>query len=410
MANSFIKPERIAAQALGLLEREIVIPSLVWRNAGGSFQGVAGDTITIRVPARTTARTRQLRGARPTASEGNGIITMDELTETSVDVTLDTDVYSAVPITDEELTLDIVDFGAQIAEPQVRAIAEGVENAVVAEMTGANYATTINVTAATASDDIYDALVDARVALNKANVPMSERYLVVGSDFEGVLLKSDDLHQVDRSGSSSALRDAVIGSIAGFSQVVVSNALPADQAYAFHRTAYVLSMQAPAIPTGATYGASRSYSGLAMRWIRDYDFRNVQDRSLFDVYIGTNVVADGPDTAEVQTVTITGTPTGGTFTLSFGGQTTSPLAHNSTAATVQDAVRNLDNVATNNVTVGGGPGPGTPYTVTFGAASGNVPQMTAAHSFTGGTSPNIAVTTTTGGETSLVRAVKLEIS
>src|SRR5690606_15209259 len=144
---------------------------------------------------------------------GSGIITMDELTETSVDVTLDTAAYSAVPITDEELTLDITDFGAQVAEPQIRAVAEAIENAVAAEMTGASYATTISVSG---SDDIYDKLVDARVALNKANVPMTERRLVVGSDFEGVLLKSDDLHQVDRSGSDSALRDATIGRIAGF--------------------------------------------------------------------------------------------------------------------------------------------------------------------------------------------------
>lgn len=409
MANSFIKAERIAAQALGLLEREIIIPALVWRNAGGDFAGAAGDTITIRVPARTTARTRTLRGARPTTSEGAGIITMDEMTETSVDVTLDTDVYSAIPITDEELTLDITDFGAQIAEPQVRAIAEGIENAVVAEMTGATYANTVTIASGTASADIYDAIVDARVHLNKANVPMSERYLVVGSDFEGVLLKSDDLHQVDRSGSSSALRDATIGSIAGFSQVVVSNALPADQAFAFHRTAYVLGTRAPAIPTGATFGASRSAFGLSMRWIRDYDFRNVQDRSLFDTYIGTNVVADGAGTAEVQTVTITGTPTGGTFTLSYAGQTTSAIAYNAAAAAVQDALRGLDNVGTNNVVVTGGPGPGTPYTVTFGSG-GNVAQMTAAGSFTGGTAPAVAVATTVQGAPSLVRAVKLEIS
>jgi hypothetical protein len=297
--NSFIKPERIAAQALGLLEREIVLPALVWRNAGGDFAGAAGDTISIRVPARTTARTRTLRGTRPTASEGEGIITMDTLTETKVDVTLDTDVYSAVPITDEELTLDITDFGAQIAEPQVRAIAEGIENALVAEMTAATYATTIYMGAA--PTDPYDSIVDARVALNKANVPMSERYLVVGSDFEGILLKSDELHQADKAGSDSALRDATIGRLAGFSQVVVSNALPSDVGFAFHRTAYVLGMRAPAIPTGATFGASRSAFGLSMRWIRDYDFRNVQDRSLFDVYIGTNIVADGPDSADAGT-------------------------------------------------------------------------------------------------------------
>lgn len=405
MANSFIKPERIAAQALGLLEREIIVPSLVWRNAGGSFQGAAGDTITIRVPARTTARTRQLRGSRPTASEGNGIITMDELTETSVDVTLDTDVYSAVPITDEELTLDINDFGAQIAEPQVRAIAEGVENAIVAEILSAPYKTTIP---SVDSTNVYDKIVDARVALNQANVPMSERYLVVGSDFEGILLKSDDLHQVNHSGSSSALRDAVIGSIAGFSQVVVSNALPADEAYAFHRTAYVLSMQAPAIPAGASFGASRSAFGLAMRWIRDYDFRNVQDRSLFDVYIGTNHVADGPDAAEVQTVSFSGTVSGGTYTLTFNGRTTAPIAYNASAATVQTALRDLPNVGANGVTVTGGPGP-TALVVTFNL-TGDVPQMTADGSALTGTTPGVSVATTTPGTTAMVRAVKLTTS
>jgi hypothetical protein len=403
VANSFIKADRIAAQALGLLEREIIIPALVWRNAGGDFAGAAGDTITIRVPARTTARTRTLRGARPTTSEGAGIITMDEMTETSVDVTLDTDVYSAVPITDEELTLDITDFGAQIAEPQIRAIAEGIENAVVAEMTGATYGTTVT---GVTSTNVYEKIVDARVALNKANVPMAERYLVVGSDFEGILLKSDDLHQVDHSGSSSALRDAVIGSIAGFSQVVVSNALPANQAYAFHRTAYVLGMRAPAIPAGASFGASRSAFGLSMRWIRDYDFRNVQDRSLFDVYIGTNVVADGAGTAEVQTVSFGGTPTGGTFTLTYNGQTTAAIAWNATAAAVQTALRDLGTIGAAGVTVTGGPGP-TAYTVTF-AIPGNVNQMTATSSLTG-TSPTVSVATTTGGTNSLVRAVKLTV-
>ena len=158
MANTFVKGTKIAGQGLGILEREIVLPGLVWRNAGGDFSGAAGDTISIRVPARTTARTRTLRGARGTASEGNGIITMDDLTETKVDVTLDTAVYSAVPVTDEELTLDIADFGAQIAEPQVRAVAEGIENAVAAEMTGATYATTITLDTA----NPYDSLVDAR--------------------------------------------------------------------------------------------------------------------------------------------------------------------------------------------------------------------------------------------------------
>lgn len=409
MANSYLKATKIAAAALGLLEREIILPSLVWRDAGGDFSGAFGDTISLRVPARTTARTRTFRGARPTASEGQGVIVMDELQETKVDVVLDTAPYSAVAVTDEELTLDIVNFGEQVLRPQVRAVAESVENAVAAEMVGATYPTDHDLTMPTGStDDPFDTIVDARVALNKANVPMSDRYLVVGADLEGVFLKSDHLNRVDASGTDSALRNATIGRLAGFEAVVVSNALPANVGFAFHRTAFVLSMRAPVVPDGVTFGSSRAFESLAMRWIRDYDFRNVQDRSLVDTYIGTNHVADGPGTNEVQTVTVTGSPTGGTFTLTYGGNTTGAIAYNATAGDVQTALRALPN--TQDVTVTGGPGPGTAWVVTFGNGK-DVGQMSASGSFTGGTTPAVAVATTTaGGGSSFVRAVKITLA
>lgn len=409
MANSYLKATKIAAAALGLLEREIILPSLVWRDAGGDFSGAFGDTISLRVPSRTTARERTFRGARPSASEGQGVIVMDELQETKVDVVLDTAPYSAVPITDEELTLDIVNFGEQVLRPQVRAVAESVENKLAAEMVGATYPASHQVTMPIGpTEDPYDAIVDARVALNKANVPMSDRYLVVGADMEGTFLKSDHLNRVDQSGTDSALRNATIGRLAGFEAVIISNALPADVGFAFHRTAFVLSMRAPVVPDGVTFGSSRAFESLAMRWIRDYDFRNVQDRSLVDTYIGTNHVADGPGTNEVQTVTITGTPTGGSFTLTYGGNTTGAIAYNATAGAVQTALRALPN--TQDAVVAGGPGPGTPWTVTWGNGK-DVAQMSATGSFTGGTAPAVAVTTTTpGGGSTFVRAVKITLA
>jgi hypothetical protein len=401
MANVFIKATRVASAALGLLEREIVLPGLVWRDAGGDFAGAAGDTITIKVPARTQARTRALRGVRPTTSEGAGIITMDELTETSVDVTLDTDVYSAVPITDENLTLDIADFGTQILEPQIRGVAEGIENAVAAEMTGATYA--VNLTFD--GTDPYKTFVDAHVALNKVNVPRTERFVVAGADVEALVLKSDHLSRVDQSGSDAALRRAEIGRMANF-PIYVSNALPANLAFAFHRTAYVLGMRAPVIPAGATFGASQSAFGLSMRWLRDYDFRNVQDRSLVDTYIGTSIVADGAN--EVQTVTVTGSPTGGTFTLTYDSATTSTIAYNASAATVQAALIALSTIEAGNVSVSGSNGG--PYTVTFQGGQ-NVSQLTASGAgLTGGSSPSVSVATATGGgSASFLRAVKITI-
>lgn len=101
---------------------------------------------------------------------------------------------------------------------------------------------------------------------------------------------------------------------------------------------------------------------------------------------------------EVQTVTITGAPTGGTFTLTLSGQTTDAIAYNATAAAVASAVAALSNVGAGNVTATGGPLPGTAVALTFAPQLGNVEQMTAsAAGLTGGTAPAVSVTTTTEG-------------
>lgn len=73
-----------------------------------------------------------------------------------------------------------------------------------------------------------------------------------------------------------------------------------------------------------------------------------------------------PDTDEittVQTVTITGTPTGGNFTLTFSGQPTGNIAYNATAQAVENALLALSNIGPGDVSVSGANGG--PWTVTF---------------------------------------------
>lgn len=279
MANEFIKAEKVVNTALGLLEREILLPGMVWRDAGGSFKGVKNDTITIRLPAYMNARTRVLRAGTN--------VTFDELDETSVDVTLDTDVFKGIKVTDEEMTLDIADFGMQVLNPAIASVARGIEDMVSAEMEGADYETTVLLD----EDDPYLGLVDARIALNNGRVPKNGRGLAVGSSVEAAILKSDRLSKFDQSGSDSALRDALIGKIAGFTAVSV-DALAPDQAIAFHNTAFVLSLQAPVVPDGATWGHSESFQDLAMRVLKDYDPVTTSDRFLADVFAGTATVKD----------------------------------------------------------------------------------------------------------------------
>lgn len=113
---------------------------------------------------------------------------------------------------------------------------------------------------------------------------------------------------------------------------------------------------------------------------------------------------------DVQTVTISGSPTGGTFTLSgtnpLTGQafTTSGIAYNAASSAVQTALTASTAFGTGNVTVSGSAGG--PYTVTAAGSlvSMPIPVMTAASSFTGGTSPATAVAHTTTGRTAATYA------
>ena len=98
MAQAFLKAERIVAQGLGLLQRELILPRLVQRYGDADFVGAKNDTVTIRIPSI-------LRGREYEWRTRNLPIEIDELEEFSVDVSLDTHIYSAVQITDEELTL-----------------------------------------------------------------------------------------------------------------------------------------------------------------------------------------------------------------------------------------------------------------------------------------------------------------
>ena len=106
---------------------------------------------------------------------------------------------------------------------------------------------------------------------------------------------------------------------------------------------------------------------------------------------------------EVQAAAITGTaPTGGTFTLTWNGQTTAPIAYNATAAAVKTALDGLSNLEVGDTTTAGGALPGTAVSVTFQGryAGGDQPKMTIDGSaLTGGdaTTVPVVVVTTEGG-------------
>lgn len=289
MANAFIKPNAIVDTVLGMLQGELVLTNLVWKDGLGDFAGRFNDTISIRIPNPTDANTRVLRG---TGSARN--LTVSDLTETTVDVKLTDDVYNLVVLTDEEKTLDIFDFAGQVLNRQVDAVARKLEQGLADTITGAPYATTHSA----AADTIYDAIIHARRQLNDSYVPRQGRVLVIGSAIEEALLLDDRFIRFDSTGdsSNSALREARIGRIAG-QDVIVSDYIPHGEAYLFHPTAFAMVTRPPSAPmSGADrVAAVGSANGIALRWLGDYDPSVTSDRSLVDTFVGYKAIVDPLD-------------------------------------------------------------------------------------------------------------------
>jgi hypothetical protein len=209
--------------------------------------------------------------------------------------------------------------------------------------------------------------------------------------------------------------------------------MPKNVNYAFAPSDYAVSTapQSAALPTGlatsptalnlptgwfdigylsdAGVGESHNYNetkifdmaGALLRVLRNQEerpwtFECVENDAIVHglMYPGSVVNTTGA-TAEVQTITITGSPTGGTFTPNLAGFPAVPAQdHDVATADLEAALQAAWGI---DVAVSGTAG--SSYVVTFPTAAGNVPQMTVAADLTGGTDPAASVATTTPGVT-----------
>jgi hypothetical protein len=272
---ALLTAKRISRVAIGLLTRTLVLPMTVVRIPGEEFAGDNGDTITVRVPQPGSARTQDSPGAE---------ITYDDIDEVPVDVTL-SHLYHAKKITDEELSLEVVDFGAQITTVQTAAVATGGEDELASVMN----ALAAEGSVAANGSDIEDTILEAREALGDEDVPTGDRWLAVSPAVATFMLKLDKFSRVDASGDDSALRDAILGRIYGFT-VVESNALTAGTAVAYHRSGFVFANRTPVAPRGAADSATATEGGIGLRQIFQYDPDVLSDASVISTFAGASTV------------------------------------------------------------------------------------------------------------------------
>jgi hypothetical protein len=118
---------------------------------------------------------------------------------------------------------------------------------------------------------------------------------------------------------------------------------------------------------GSTTGAVESFQTAGPPTLTTFAVHAIHGESLRLLAV---VNPHSVPTSEEQTITIEGSPTGGTFKLTFKGQTTGDLPYNASAETVQHALQNLPGEP--KLSVEGAAGG--PYTISWGGSDGEKDQ------------------------------------
>ncbi|MFE7463099.1 hypothetical protein ACFU6R_03205 [Streptomyces sp. NPDC057499] len=283
--HDVIKPEKIAATAAVALEETLVVPAVFRREGIDQFKGAKNDTINVKVEGVLPFRTYGFRNNRSKPIE------FDTYHEKTVAVSFGGDIYSAVQLTDEQNDFDLNGW-AKLMAKQTEAVGRGLEFQATDYLTKHDYAVTLG--GQVAGRSLRKTLIRARDVLNKFRVPKEQRTLLVGTDWETELLSDPDLNLAQNVGEAeavSALREATLGRRYGFN-IVVANELPADAAIAMTQSAFIFATGAPSVPQSVPFGASASYNGVALRWVRDYDANYLVDRSVVNTFKGFRSVED----------------------------------------------------------------------------------------------------------------------
>jgi hypothetical protein len=284
MANTFITPTVISATGLATLYNTMVLAPLVWRDFESDFNNKQGDTINVRKPATFTAEV---------FNRSNGI-DLQDATEDTIALTLDTIANVSFAVTDEQMTLEIQDFSNQLLTPAMEAIAQKIDGDLADELVAAAVAAG---QVAHATESLANkAFRAARAALSRNKHPITDRYAVLSPEGTSAALGDDLLISANRAGTTDALREANIGRLLGFdtyeTQVlgVGPGAKGMADGVAFHRTAVTLAVRPLDTPKGlaASQASVQSYKGVSMRTVYAYNNTYKQDEVSIDVLYGVD--------------------------------------------------------------------------------------------------------------------------
>ncbi|MCL6734385.1 P22 phage major capsid protein family protein [Streptomyces neyagawaensis] len=291
MPNTFLTPDIIARRALATLYESTHMAMLVHRDYEADFAGRVGDTITVRKPATFTASE---------FNRSTGIVPQNA-TESGVPVVLNHFPDVSVAVTTEQLTLEINDFGEQLLDPMMEAMAQKIDRDLLTLRD--DITQTIGAVAENTAGEDYNypngqypwsdsrVLIEAGRVLDQQNVPPSERRVVVGPLTKSRWVAERTWREADKRGDTEGLREASFGGrVSGFDPYMTQNVTDPEESVAFHKTAFALVTRTLEVPPGAQDATIMNYKGFALRVVYDYDIKYKQTVVSVDCLYGTKTL------------------------------------------------------------------------------------------------------------------------
>lgn len=174
----------------------------------------------------------------PAAQNADGATTTDFQAATFATDTISLDQHVNLPyaLPDRVKTQNVLNLEAQLAKEAGEQMAIWFDDKIITELK----------LVSTSSPDHYVALgngstvqlsdiANARMLLNKQNVPQTERYLLISPEQEKAMLALDNFIRADQYGAREGLLNGEIGRVFGFT-VMVHNRLNSDDVLAYHKS------------------------------------------------------------------------------------------------------------------------------------------------------------------------------
>lgn len=294
MPNALLTVDIIAREALATLYEQCHMLGLVHRDYSDDFTGNSGQKVTIRKPAVFTVNE---------FNRSTGIVLQDA-TEGSTDVSLDTIPDVSFAVTSEDWSLKISDFSEQFLNPAMEAVSQWFDRKILALRADITQATTYDPAAARPSL----AMIQAGKVLNDVNVPLAQRRGVWDTAATAAFQADPLFHEADKIGDDgTALREASFGRKFGLDNYMTQNITDGANVV-FHRTAFAAVTRTLPLPRGigSGMGSIVSYKGLGLRVIYGYDQHRKEDVVSIDTLAGFKTL----DPARAVLVTAAAPPAG----------------------------------------------------------------------------------------------------